>query len=780
LKRAFLRKVKPVSCSPSTSHEMTEQSEQAPLGAKRRARTSAAMIGLALSMGASSLLLPRHNDSAKAAEPSGGEATASSVSQVATTPASTGSQLVAADSMPTVTMVDYVVREGQTLWQIAQKHQISVKTLAAVNGLKPNAMLTVGQTLKVPVSTRSLSDSQVSFSTLPKSTKADSNHAERLAASLDLSGLPASEGSVDKAGVLLKTERDTALSRLRQERDRLKGSLAGLKSGDTGNLSAVKSSAAANPLDSQARKEVAGVPQPQVSASSVLLSEAKSSVQPYQVQPGDTLSTIASAHRVSEQTLVAANHLPNPDWIRINQSLNIPTNLPASSAVSSPVHPLLSQALPQQEDSSAPSSVNLALSSTTAPVRADAVNGQAPVQSAVSQPEAVNPSTLVTYQVSPGDTAAEIARTHDISLSALIGANHLSDPNVIFVGQTLKVPSIPSTGASNAEKLVTPSTHSEAGVLVPSEQLISHATNAAQADSVVPQTTSSTIAARSAVPETESGANSLSVPTSLDPNRYVDGLLSEVRALREKHLHQAVDVASAQQQPTAVPAIASSTAPSAVPQPVAAATTALSAATARQTGEVAVNPEMNRARSVSQTPSNSANAQGNLVATASLGSENYAPLMQPLTGRMVSPDLPPLSNPDTYLPGQVFTGYIWPAKGMLTSGFGWRWGRMHQGIDIAADVGTPVYAAAMGVVEFAGWNSGGYGNMIDIRHADGSLTRYAHLSAIFVRQGQQINQSEQIAAMGSTGYSTGPHLHFEVHPKGEGAVNPIAFLPQQR
>ena len=147
-------------------------------------------------------------------------------------------------------------------------------------------------------------------------------------------------------------------------------------------------------------------------------------------------------------------------------------------------------------------------------------------------------------------------------------------------------------------------------------------------------------------------------------------------------------------------------------------------------------------------------------------------------GQMVSPNLPPLEGADTYLPGgsMQFTGYIWPARGTLTSGYGWRWGRMHQGIDIAAPTGTPIMAAAPGVISFAGWNSG-YGYLVEIKHPDESLTLYAHNSQILVQEGQAVAQGELIAKMGSTGRSTGPHLHFEIHPSGNGAVNPIAYLP---
>ncbi|WP_408103982.1 M23 family metallopeptidase [Tolypothrix campylonemoides] len=169
---------------------------------------------------------------------------------------------------------------------------------------------------------------------------------------------------------------------------------------------------------------------------------------------------------------------------------------------------------------------------------------------------------------------------------------------------------------------------------------------------------------------------------------------------------------------------------------------------------------------------------------------NASEILGTMRGTTVTPQLPPLAAVDRYLPRPIdenlappstsATGYMWPAKGVLTSGFGPRWGRMHKGIDIANGVGTPIYAAAEGVVERAGWNNGGYGYLVDIRHSDGSLTRYGHNSRILVQPGQTIQQGQQISAMGSTGFSTGPHLHFEVHPSGKGAVNPIAFLPRER
>jgi murein DD-endopeptidase MepM/ murein hydrolase activator NlpD len=148
--------------------------------------------------------------------------------------------------------------------------------------------------------------------------------------------------------------------------------------------------------------------------------------------------------------------------------------------------------------------------------------------------------------------------------------------------------------------------------------------------------------------------------------------------------------------------------------------------------------------------------------------------------------LPPVFlPPNTTISSTISVKFIWPAKGILVSGYGWRWGRMHKGIDIANSTGTQIYAAADGVVEKAGWNNGGYGNLVDIRHLDGILTRYAHNSKILVQPGQKVRQGEVIALMGSTGFATGPKLHFEIHEPiqkpgvdiQDGSVNPIAFLP---
>lgn len=119
-------------------------------------------------------------------------------------------------------------------------------------------------------------------------------------------------------------------------------------------------------------------------------------------------------------------------------------------------------------------------------------------------------------------------------------------------------------------------------------------------------------------------------------------------------------------------------------------------------------------------------------------------------------------------------GMIYPVNGPLTSGFGPRWGRMHEGIDIGVPTGTPVVASASGVVISAGWG-GGYGNLVVIDHGGGIATAYAHNSRIIVSAGQTVGQGTVVAYAGSTGHSTGPHVHFEVRVNGA-AVDPLGYL----
>lgn len=122
-------------------------------------------------------------------------------------------------------------------------------------------------------------------------------------------------------------------------------------------------------------------------------------------------------------------------------------------------------------------------------------------------------------------------------------------------------------------------------------------------------------------------------------------------------------------------------------------------------------------------------------------------------------------------------GWTVPAKGRVSSTFGPRWGAEHQGIDIAAGTGTPVTAAAGGVVRKASWY-GGYGNAVIVDHGNGVQTLYGHNSKLTVKPGDTIKAGQKIAEIGSTGDSTGPHLHFEVQVNGK-KVDPRPWLKER-
>lgn len=649
MKRAHLRRVQSVSYSPSQVENSVEQYEQTSPGVKRKKRTSAAMIGLALSMGASSLLIPRQDEGATAAEPN--PIDNATISAATSAPA----------TAPAAATIEHVVTQGQTLWQLARLYKVDAEAIAATNALKPNEVIKVGQVIRVPVSEAPVQS-------------AASQPAPQLVASADLNRLPvqptANSGSQAETA---KVERNVSLDRLRQQQEKLRNSLAELRTKDQAKADAVISS---NP--------------PQ---------------------------------------LVAATD-SNTDWLGANEALTRPA-AQAPALISNAPRPATSAPRSAQAPTAKPA--------TTVP----------PVQQIAANPG----SATVSYQVSPGDTVAQIARAHNISPSVLIQTNRISDPNFIFVGQVLRVP------APQAARATVPQ--------APSQAALPQATNARL--SVVPAASMT-----SAQPD-RVGTGGSFPGTTADSGRdpHVENLLSEIRVLRERHRASSASLVSSAPAPQAV-------------QP---STTLPSLSVGTQFNPNSLNPgsASRSARSTqirvpaAETPQ-ALQSQPQQVAAAPAGANNYAPLLEPVTGRMVSPDLPPLQGEDNFLPegSPSFNGYIWPSKGELTSGYGWRWGRMHAGIDIAADIGTPIFAAADGVIEFSGWNSGGYGNLVEIRHPDGSMTRYAHLNATLVQDGQKVKQGEQIGEMGSTGYSTGPHLHFEVHAASDGgSVDPIAYLPRQ-
>jgi murein DD-endopeptidase MepM/ murein hydrolase activator NlpD len=715
LKRTFPQKAKPVPACAVDGRITTEQVKPSQPEVHRRARTSAAMIGLAISMGAHALLLPRQSDSAMAAEPVAPEAS------ITATPTAFETAVLSSEGeveQATVgvtassSVVEHTVQEGQTLWQLAQIYQINPAIIAATNGVSLDAVLHVGQTLSIPTASQVVSaEAGAGVEVVSPSSTVSGSSTDAVSTSPEVA-------------LTLKQEQEASLERLRQKRDVLKGSLAELRSTaeptqEPIQLGASSSDAAVKQAKSmQPDSPVADLPQVAYQPSAKTISPnlplpaqaqpevKRAEVAGYRVKRGDTINSIARKHGTSVAELVKLNRLSNPNFILVNQMLKVP-----------------------QGGTEQATSVIPGLSASNAPITVA--------------------SSTQNIPVAPGLSLNEPSAS---SLDVQLG-NSSNQPE--FKGG---VAAVPTALAANVPSL--PENSQEV-----SEVALNSSSNKVVA--VFP-------------------ANSSPSPVNVDSSelrqsRYISNLRTEISKLREKYEAEEVN---RQLAPSGDATVAGAT----EAKPVLPAT-------ARQ-----VNPEFASARGTS-TPkpgfresrqiqptggqsSTQTETQRNseLVAVAPLGSEAYEPIIQSALGQMVSPDLPPIGVADAYLPegAPEFKGYIWPAKGVLTSGYGWRWGRMHRGIDIAAPIGTPVVASAAGVVVTAGWNSGGYGNLVEIRHPDGSLTLYAHNNRILVREGQQVAQGQQIAEMGSTGYSTGPHSHFEVHLPGRGAVNPLAHLPRSR
>jgi murein DD-endopeptidase MepM/ murein hydrolase activator NlpD len=436
-------------------------------------------------------------------------------------------------------------------------------------------------------------------------------------------------------------------------------------------------------------------------------------------------------------------------------------------------------------------------------------------QSVVPPAAATAPKT---YEVAPGDSLASIARAHGVTYAAMLRVNQLADPDWIFVGQVLNVPASEQANVSVADNSVILASRPNAqldvqlptvskpvvdGAVKPdavkletvkSEAVKSEAVKSEAVRSDVVRSEVARVQSSPTLPIVQPGSSTLprpaflsraaaaasdqqlsSVPQQLPASRirtsYVENLRQEISQLRQKHSGRSSGDVQVSTQPVT----------RAVAAPVASK--AVEAAGGRRV--VAVNTQMPTAvgaagRGGAVPAAVQAKPQGRQVLAAN-PRPNYDALTQSALGRMVSPELPALGKPDNYLPNgrPQFNGYIWPSKGVMTSPYGWRWGRMHNGIDIAGPIGTPIVAAAAGVVKYADWNDGGYGYMVEIEHPDGSMTRYAHNDRILVKEGQQVSQGQQISEMGSTGYSTGPHLHFEIHLAGQGSVNPMAYLGRE-
>ncbi|MBD2209324.1 peptidoglycan DD-metalloendopeptidase family protein [Nostoc linckia FACHB-104] len=771
MKRALKKRVKAVlNNTPSSEGVPVEPSNIVNSGANRRARTQAAMIGLALSMGATSLLVTRQSDQAQAAAPVGSQKAASTIPAAPDTemkfaPTKLENQTVSLVSVPE----NPVIVEPTAISQVPG---LEAKLQVASSGMSlpfPASEATAKATTTYKTSLYQQSQVVNGLQTtnkLPEVQKLSIGNSAVSSPNTSLTAVTDTKGVDSEVAAQLKAQQEFALNRLQEKSNRLKESLAELRSEETQNLSEVNKGLA----EPTAVVEKA----PQINASKITteqsptstnasqasliakLKQAKSNTSPvatpvpatikaatpsstvgYEVKPGDTLAAIASKYGTSVSELAKTNHLSNPNQLQISQKLVVPST-GVDSSIANPSKLAINPAVEQSEVATpkvVPSPVNTAIVSPSVPVS--------------PQLPGVANNNSVTLPVTP--QLPTVANNNSVTVPTLATANN-------------QIP----TNTAAAEKAPTPGNSYGMGGDAPVPKVFAELQNQK--------------------PQKLASAKS---------NERLQSLQAEIQRLREKYRAQqagvVVPVVSENNQPAAVLPVANSnnfaTSPTLsrsaiqIPVPTPRGTVNFQPVKplfrATQPTNEPVNPEFLS----NQAPGRKLPAPR--IATPPRG-VNASDSLGKMRGTVVSPSLPPLSAVDQYLPKPLdeaipppSTGtasYIWPAKGVLTSGYGWRWGRMHKGIDVANSTGTPIYASADGVVVKAGWNNGGYGNLVDIRHADGSMTRYGHNSKILVQAGQQVRQGDTIALMGSTGFSTGPHSHFEIHPTGKGAVNPITLL----
>ncbi len=680
LKRALKKKMKAVLVESTISNDVASiehSSLVTPLFKRRMPK--AAMIGLAISMGATSLFVTRQSDQALAAEPVGNQNTASAI------PAASNEVKFAPTPKRSFKAISNEIRA--TIPTVVEPTAIS-----QVNGF--GAKLQVASNLKsaqfgtqTPAKKSVAAANNNTIYSAPQLAKGRIiSRAITIAKPAQSQNFTISPQTVDAQEIAtsgntqLEAQQKFALNRLKQKSSRLKASLNKLRS-----------------------TPVEGVKPVAVTKQS-----------PSQVEATSTVST--------NQTAIQSK---------------LVSKLKQKTAVES---------VP------------------------DAVTVPTPVTAEITAPTTI----AAAHRVKSGDTLAEIAGDYGTSVSEMVKANHLSNPNELKVNQQLIVPAAQNSSniVASANSATVETENQFSPTVENSDQTVS--SFGVGGDTPVPSVfTEMQVADR---------RNALAVKVSR--NERLRKLKEEIERLRQKYRTQqsgvvvpetntnrnSVEVPVSRPKSTSIPIPVTrpKTGTASLPIRVARPNTAAVPIPVPTPGQD-INPNFSRSRGirVATPPANfSGRSQSSSVVKTTL-----------------SPGLPPLAAVDRYLPQPIdeskppAKGFAWPAKGVFTSGYGPRWGRMHKGIDIAAPTGTPIHAAADGVVVSAGWNRGGYGKLVDIRHADGTLTRYAHNSKIIVRKGQQVQQGQRISLMGSTGFSTGPHLHFEIRKGGKKAVNPIAFLP---
>ncbi|MDH6092056.1 peptidoglycan DD-metalloendopeptidase family protein [Anabaenopsis arnoldii] len=768
----------------------------------RRVGKQAAMIGLAISMGATSLLVTRQSDEAHAAASVGSQKVTSTI------PAASDTTVKFASIKPeTQTVVSARIPKNSIILEptaISQLPELEARLQVTESEMSD----------PVPVST---------------SWKSQSPAAQELSTeTANLTGEPQLQvlentDTSDENNDQLKAQQEFALNRLQEKSNRLRKSLAELRSEETKNLSKTdrgstqpkgianveELSTVNNDNNKDLLSEFTQRPETNKSNSQGLTKPrqipALSGDRNYEVKPGDTLAAIATRYNISISELVQANNLINPHDLKISQRLTIPASeIKSFRAIQVPT--VLNSN--KTYSSTAPQPAN-------SPVTTPSIYPSLPVASSQLPVYTNNDSVSIPIPVIANQQQKVYTDTEFTSINAEGLGGDIPIPTISE--QTQQAQKSSEEGASTTDHQGLRGLHADIERLRQryrnqksgnADTLV--ATEPEKAPTPIPQAQTNSLEAeierlrekyrnqKSGNADTLVATEPEKAPTPVS-QAQTNSLEADIERLRQQYRNQksgnADTLVATEPEKAAIPipvVTRSHTAPSSpttggqnssIPISVPSYGSQSANSQNRTRGNQAINPEFSGKFTSSDQKSTTFPSSADI--SDSLGNRRGT-----IVTPQLQPQLPPLAAVDQYLPQPIdattpplstaSTTYMWPAQGVLTSGYGRRWGRMHRGIDIANATGTPIYAAADGVVETSGWNRGGFGILVDIRHSDGSLTRYAHNNRTLVRVGQQVTKGQQIAEMGSTGFSTGPHTHFEIHPSGKGAIDPIALLPKER
>lgn len=683
MKRAFPNQVNSAPACEADANATTGLFKSVQGEVNRRVRLSAATLGLAISMGASSLLLPGQGETARATEPD-----AAANTQAALSPAE--------PEQAGVTQIDEVESSAKATADSIEQRQslldssvIKSKKVKKVNSeLESDRPVRVLKTKVAPLSSDETVIPETDSETLPIS-----DSWKRFPSTERKSKVVSPSFSSEPSTNSLPVQRTTSNQIEPSSEQGFENSVESSEEVPHSNFVQPRSYSPRQPLRRQSQIET--------SSSTV-----------HQVAPGETLYSISSLYGVSQSELEALNQSIDPTLLTVGESIVLPNHVKR-------ITPAVVSVFGTQ----------LVSNPTTMKASEPKVSLLEPTEGAATALQPISDesteSELIVAEAETQSSTPEVVSTTPVARTSL-AANAVTEDSERRLATKLK-------------------NHSERSQNPYADELRAEVSQLRSKYRVRREIPTVNVAA--------SGANLDSEATNLADGTQLAESARQINPEFNPEQHTAA-LQSAGLKPWAEPH-------------------------ARMDEELQHQEATADEAAVAVTPV-SAEENGK-VSVAPLGASNYAPIRPP---QLVSPELPTLSSPQAYLPkpsgyNHELNGYIWPSQGILTSGYGWRWGRMHKGIDIAADVGTPVVAAAPGVVTYASWNDGGYGNLVEITHSDGSVTVYAHNDRILVQEGQEVEQGEQISEMGSTGFSTGPHLHFEVHPPGQGAIDPMAFLPAE-